>query len=109
MAVCSMRRDRLAGRRPARDRAPGVHDLLCDRRAAGLRHRLPGPDSADHRSRAARHGLKGCLVGGLILLFFALFGDRVLAAFGITLPALRTAGGVLLLLFALELMFARSS
>src|SRR4051794_20863098 len=40
--------------------------------------------------------LKGCLIGGLILLFFALFGERVLAAFGITLPALRTAGGVLL-------------
>src|SRR4051812_24335028 len=53
--------------------------------------------------------LKGCLTGGLILLFFALFGERVLAAFGITLPALRTAGGVLLLLIALDMVFARSS
>jgi MarC family membrane protein len=53
--------------------------------------------------------LKGCLTGGLILLFFALFGERVLAASGITLPALRTAGGVLLMLIALDMMFARSS
>jgi len=53
--------------------------------------------------------LKGCLTGGLILLFFALFGERVLAVFGITLPALRTAGGVLLLLIALDMVFARSS
>ena len=53
--------------------------------------------------------LRGCLIGGLILLFFALFGERVLAAFGITLPALRTAGGILLLLIALDMVFARSS
>ena len=53
--------------------------------------------------------LKGCLIGGLILLFFALFGEGVLAAFGITLPALRTAGGVLLLLIAIDMVFARSS
>ncbi|MFL5334091.1 MAG: MarC family protein [Geminicoccaceae bacterium] len=52
---------------------------------------------------------KGCLDGGLVPLFFALFGERVLAPFGITLPALRTAGGVLVMLIALDMVFARSS
>ena len=53
--------------------------------------------------------LKGALIGGAILVFFALFGEGVLAAFGITLPALRTAGGVLLLLIAIDMVFARPS
>ena len=53
--------------------------------------------------------LKGCLIGGGILLFFALFGEGVLGAFGISLPALRTAGGVLLLLIAIDMVFARHS
>ena len=53
--------------------------------------------------------LKGCLIGAGILVFFALFGEGVLRAFGITLPALRTAGGVLLLLIAIDMVFARNS
>lgn len=62
--------------------------------------------SAPERRRFA---LRGVLIGGLILLFFALFGDPILALFGISLPALRTAGGVLLLLIAIDMVFARSS
>lgn len=53
--------------------------------------------------------LKGTLIGAMILLFFALFGEAVLSSFGITLPALRTAGGVLLLLIAIDMVFARPS
>lgn len=53
--------------------------------------------------------LKGTLIALAILLVFAVFGDSVLQLFGITLPALRTAGGVLLLLIAIDLVFARSS
>ncbi|WP_127755003.1 MULTISPECIES: MarC family protein [unclassified Devosia] len=62
--------------------------------------------SSPERRRLA---LRGVLIGGLILLFFALFGEPLLALFGITLPALRTAGGVLLLLIAIDMVFARSS
>ena len=53
--------------------------------------------------------LKGSLLGAGILVFFAVFGEGVLGAFGITLPALRTAGGVLLLLIAIDMVFARPS
>lgn len=62
-------------------------------------------------SPAERRGaaLRGVLIGGGILLFFAVFGETILKLFGITLPALRTAGGVLLLLIAIDMVFARSS
>lgn len=53
--------------------------------------------------------LKATLIAAGILFFFALFGDALLGLFGITLPALRTAGGILLLLIAIDLVFARSS
>lgn len=51
--------------------------------------------------------LRGVLVATGILLFFAAFGNALLNAFGITLPALKTAGGVLLLLIAIDMVFAR--
>jgi len=56
-----------------------------------------------------RYALRGVLIGGCILLFFAVFGEAMLGLFGITLPALRTAGGILLLLISIDMVFARSS
>lgn len=53
--------------------------------------------------------LKGSLIGGGILFFFALFGKAVLTSFGITLPALQASGGILLLLIAIDMVFARDS
>jgi MarC family membrane protein len=53
--------------------------------------------------------LKGTLIALGILLVFAIFGDSLLHLFGISLPALRTAGGILLLLIAIDMVFARSS
>lgn len=53
--------------------------------------------------------LKATLIAAGILFFFAFFGDALLGLFGITLPALRTAGGILLLLIAIDLVFARHS
>ncbi len=53
--------------------------------------------------------MKGALIGGGILLFFALFGKAVLTSFGITLPALQASGGILLLLIAIDMVFARDS
>ncbi len=52
---------------------------------------------------------RGVIVATVILLFFSFLGDLILNLFGITLPALRTAGGVLLLLIAIDMVFARHS
>jgi multiple antibiotic resistance protein len=54
-----------------------------------------------------RMALKGALIAGVILLAFALFGDTLLGLLGIGLPAFRTAGGVMLMLIALEMVFER--
>lgn len=53
--------------------------------------------------------LKGVLTAALILLFFALAGNLVLERLGITLAALQTAGGLLLFLIAIDMVFARPS
>lgn len=52
---------------------------------------------------------RGVLIATAILLFFGFFGDAILALFGVTLPALRIAGGILLLLIAIDMVFARHS
>jgi multiple antibiotic resistance protein len=52
---------------------------------------------------------RGVFIALLILLFFAFLGNAILDIFGITIPALRTAGGVLLLLIAIDMVFARHS
>ena len=53
--------------------------------------------------------LRGVVIAALLLLTFALVGDRLLTALGITLPAFRIAGGILLFLLAAEMVFARES
>lgn len=53
--------------------------------------------------------IRGTLVAGIILITFALIGKALLASLGISLAALRTAGGILLLLMGIEMVFARTS
>lgn len=48
------------------------------------------------------------LAWGILTLFF-LIGEPLLRSFGISLAALRTASGILLLLIAIDMFFARSS
>ncbi len=60
-----------------------------------------GADAAHKRKMA----IKGVLIGGIILVFFALLGDRFLEILGVGLPAFRIAGGVMLFLIALEMVF----
>jgi multiple antibiotic resistance protein len=52
---------------------------------------------------------RGVSIATVILLVFGLIGNAVLDLFGITIPALRIAGGVLLLLIAIDMVFARHS
>lgn len=56
-----------------------------------------------------RMAVRGTLAAAAILLVFALFGETLLDLLGISLAALRTAGGILLLLIGIELVFARTS
>jgi len=65
--------------------------------------------SRDSAAARLRYAWRAVAIACGILLFFALFGHSLLAAFGITLPALRTAGGLLLFLISIDLVFARSS
>lgn len=53
--------------------------------------------------------LRGILLSWLILTLFFLIGEPLLRGFGISLAALKTAGGILLLLVAIDMVFARSS
>lgn len=53
--------------------------------------------------------LRGVVLAGTILFVFFFFGGSLLAWMGISLPAFRIAGGVLLFLLSLEMVFARQS
>ncbi len=53
--------------------------------------------------------LRATLVATAILLFFVVFGNALLGLFGITLPALKIAGGALLFLISIDMVFARHS
>jgi len=53
--------------------------------------------------------VKGVLIASTVLLVFAVFGEAALARLGISLAAMRTAGGILLLLIAIDMVFARPS
>jgi multiple antibiotic resistance protein len=52
---------------------------------------------------------RGTVIAGILILVFALVGERLLRALSITLPAFRIAGGVLLFLLATDMVFARPS
>ncbi|GFE51762.1 UPF0056 inner membrane protein [Roseobacter cerasinus] len=60
------------------------------------------PDAA--RRRIA---LRATALGILILLAFAAFGEALLGFIGISMPAFRVAGGILLFLTALDMLFER--
>jgi len=62
---------------------------------------LTGGRSAAMRRRAAWQAV---VVAFGVIVLFALFGRQILAYLHISLPALQTAGGLLLLLVALELL-----
>ncbi len=51
--------------------------------------------------------VKACLIAGAILFGFALFGEKLLAALHIELTAFRIAGGIMLFLIALDMVFEK--
>ncbi len=63
----------------------------------------------NHPQQQRRMAVRGVVLAGLILFIFFFFGNGLLAWMGISLPAFRIAGGVLLFLLSLEMVFARQS
>ena len=62
-----------------------------------------GENAARRRAIAFR----ACLTAAGLLTVFGLFGDAVLGLVGISMPAFRVAGGILLFLTALDMLFER--
>ena len=58
---------------------------------------------SQRRSMAVR----AVLVAALILLIFGLFGEQLLSSLGISLDSFRIAGGIMLFLIALEMVFEK--
>ncbi|HBC57003.1 MAG TPA: MarC family transcriptional regulator [Gammaproteobacteria bacterium] len=61
------------------------------------------------RSAQRKMALRATLFAGGILLLFLFSGTVLLDWFGITIPAFRIAGGVLLFLLSIDMIFARHS
>ena len=52
-------------------------------------------------------GLRACITAAVLLFVFAIFGEALLGFVGISMPAFRIAGGVLLFLTALDMLFQK--
>jgi len=62
--------------------------------------------TAEERIRTGRRAL---LLSFVLLAAFGLFGETLLTAIGISIPAFRISGGLLLFLTALDMLFERRS
>ena len=65
---------------------------------------LTGGTPDAHRRTMA---LRSVMVASFILLVFAIFGEDLLGSLGISLDAFRIAGGIMLFLIALEMVFEK--
>jgi multiple antibiotic resistance protein len=60
-----------------------------------------------NRSQRQQVAIRASLIGFIVLAIFALAGAEILNVFGITLPAFRVAGGMLLFVIAFEMIFEK--
>ncbi len=59
------------------------------------------------RAERRRIALRATVIATMILGFFTLLGGPILRQLGVSIAALQTAGGIVLLLIALDMIFAR--
>lgn len=62
-----------------------------------------GMDAAQRR----RIGLRACIIAIVLMTLFGLLGEKILRVIGISMPAFRISGGILLFLTALDMLFER--
>lgn len=60
-----------------------------------------------NRSERAQVAARASVIAFVVLALFAIAGAGILSVFGITLPAFRVAGGLLLFVIAFEMIFER--
>lgn len=60
-----------------------------------------------NRSERTQVGIRASIIAFVVLALFAVAGAAILSVFGITLPAFRVAGGLLLFVIAFEMIFER--
>ena len=65
--------------------------------------------AGDSPEKMRSTALRACVVACGLMLFFAIFGGVIFKVFGISLGAFRVAGGILLLITALDMLRARPS
>ncbi len=63
----------------------------------------------EDRKSQARTAVRATVTAGVLLMLFALLGTQIFHFFGITIPAFKLAGGVLLFTMALEMMRGKHS
>jgi multiple antibiotic resistance protein len=66
-----------------------------------------GLTSAASPREARTMATRACLIAALILLVFALFGEKLLGALHIELNSFRIAGGIMLFLIAIDMVFEK--
>ncbi len=67
---------------------------------------LTRTDSSLQRERTAK---KACIIGAILLVFFAVVGGKLLSLLGISQAAFSIAGGFLLFLAGIEMVMAKST
>lgn len=81
--------------------------LLVTIDPAGLAPLFLALTAGMNRSERRQVATRATIIGFVILGLFAIAGTIILAVFGITLPAFRVAGGLLLFYIAFEMVFER--
>ena len=61
------------------------------------------------RRQAIAMAARACVIAAIILVIFALFGEKLLGALHIELNAFRIAGGIMLFMIATEMVFEKRS
>ena len=66
-----------------------------------------GLTSEANRAQARSMAIRATFIASIILLIFALFGEQLLAGLHIELDSFRIAGGIMLFLIALDMVFEK--